>query len=166
MSVGTKVGLSDTDYLNLMLKSIKEGKKMGVLDGSVKKGGGNKTGFLGEFAFLEAFGGERHHDYEYDIMYDDTKVEVKTKKRTVDPQPHYQADIFDLNTEQECDIYYFVSINSETNTVWMCGYLTPDEFYERATFMEKGERNHGNGHVYQEDCWVLPYTELKKLSEW
>lgn len=164
MSVGMKAELSKDDYLNLMLKSIREGKKMGVLDNSVKSGGGNKTGFLGEFAFLEAFGGERDHTYEYDIMYDDMKVEVKTKKRTVDPQPHYQADIFDLNTEQDCDIYYFVSINSEEERVWMCGYLTPDEFYDRASFKKKGQMNHENGHVYQEDCWVLPYTELKRLQ--
>lgn len=163
MAVGEKAGLSKQEYLNLSLKALREGKEMGTVDGSLEGIESNRIGFLGEFAFLETIGGTRDHTYEYDIMYDDMKVEVKTKMRSVDPLPHYQADIFARNTDQDCDIYYFVSINSETETVWMCGYLPPDEFYDRATFKEKGDINYGNGHHYKIDCWVLPYTELKTL---
>lgn len=163
MSVGMKAGLTDRKYNVLSMEAKQEASKVGSLRGSIENGDGNHAGFLGEHAFIEVFGGERHNTYDYDILYDGWKVDVKTKRRTVDPKGYYEASIPDYNTEQDCDMYYFVSINTDTKSVWFCGFMPPSRFYEEATFHEEGDRNLDNGFRYKTDCWNLAYKEMLEL---
>jgi hypothetical protein len=158
-----KARLSKRRYNAFHRDAKEDAKRMGSLHGSIEDGDGNVAGFLGERAFVDFFGGERHNTYDYDILYDGWKVDVKTKRRTVDPKGYYEASIADYNTEQDCDMYYFVSINTEDKSVWLCGFMPPSRFYDEATFHEEGDFDPDNGFHYKADCWNLAYKEMLEL---
>ena len=102
--------------------------------------------------------------YDYDfILPDGTKVDVKTKKRTVSVQGNYNATVADFNTTQDCDIYYFVSLiwDNRTNS-WskaqLCGSISKERFYSDATFAKKGDPD--GKWDFKADCYNLRYECL------
>lgn len=137
---------------------------IGNLKGSIEDGDGNYAGLFGEMLFLEEFGGERDATYNYDILYDDLKVDVKTKRRSVEPKPYYECSIADYNTEQDCDIYYFVSVLYDYSEAWLLGYKDTDEYYELADFHEEGDIDEDNDFEFKADCWNLPISELDSFE--
>jgi hypothetical protein len=79
---------------------------------------GRENGYvarLGEIAVAQATGGTIKNTYDYDVVLKNgTKVDVKTKERTVDPKPHFEVSVADFNTTQKCEAYYFVSVNKKS----------------------------------------------------
>jgi hypothetical protein len=141
-----------------------EAGQMGNLQGSIENGGGNFAGLFGELLFVAVFGGERNNTYDHDIDYRDQCVDVKTKRRSVRPEPFYDCSITDYNTEQDCDWYYFVSVQYDYSEASLLGYLPPDEYYERATFREEGDVDPDNGFVFKADCWNVDIANLWQLD--
>ena len=146
--------------------------ELGDLHTAMKRNDESKSaGRFGELVFTEVFGGEIQDDYEYDIEYLDMKVEVKTAIRTVAPKPHYNANISDYSMGQDCDVYYFMSVlmgdvDEPYSKIWLCGYITPDEYKEKATFHKEGdvdpESPSGYSFKFKADCYTLKYRELKR----
>lgn len=133
---------------------------MGNLKGSIEGGDGNYAGLFGEMLFLHEFGGEGDSTYNHDIRYDGMTVDVKTKRRSVEPEPYYECSIADYNTEQDADIYYFVSVLYDYSEAWMLGYLETDDYYEIAEFHEEGDVDDDNGFEFKADCWNVPISDL------
>ena len=141
-----------------------EAEELGDLNGSIESGDGNYAGLFGELVFSEVFDAQRRNTYDYDVIFDGKKVDVKTKRRSVPPKPYYECSIADFNTEQSCDIYYFVSIEEGYDKVWLLGYKDTDEYYEQASFHEEGEVDPDNNFVFKADCWNLPISELDRFD--
>jgi hypothetical protein len=137
---------------------------LGSLRGSIESGDGNTAGRFGELLFTEIHGGRIADDYEYDIVYNNLTVDVKTKRRTVAAKPRYEASIPDFNPDQDCDLYYFISIRTNTDyrVVDLMGYISPEEYHSRATFRREGEKDPDNGFVFSADCYNLEYGELQR----
>lgn len=143
----------------------KEAEDLGDLgEGSITRGGGNYAGIFGELLFVEVFGGERANTYNYDIIYEGVKVDVKTKRRSVAPEPYYECSIADYNTEQECDYYYFVSVLDNYEHAWMLGCYEKGQYMHDATFHKKGEIDGDNDYMFKADCWNLPISELNEFN--
>lgn len=159
-----RVVITDEQFSRIDDKVSKKAAQIGNLHGSIENGGGNYAGLFGEMLFLEEIGGERDATYNYDILYDDIKVDVKTKRRSVEPKPYYECSIADYNTEQDCDIYYFVSVLYDYSEAWLLGYKDTDEYYELADFHEKGDVDQDNDFEFKADCWNLPISELDTLE--
>lgn len=138
-----------------------EARKLGDLNGSIENGKGNYAGIFGEVLFTELIGGRRRNTYDYDIIYNGLKIDVKTKRRSVKPQPHYEASIADHNTSQDCDLYYFISVRDTYEHATFLGHLSPEEYFERAAFHEAGEKDPDNGFEFKADCYNVPHAELK-----
>lgn len=136
-----------------------------ALNGSITKGKSNIYGALGEVVCHDYFSQKFEASYEstkdYDLIVGGYKVDVKTKKTTVIPKPHYLSSVSCWNTRQECDFYFFVRIRESLKTAYMMGYMSPKEFYEVSTFRKKGEED-VNGWLFKDDCYNL---ELSKLHQ-
>jgi hypothetical protein len=122
------------------LKSI----QMGNLNNSITNGEGNIAGFIGEILALKALkltgsNLKSSSSYEYDIL-DNQNIswDVKTKRRTVKPQPYHNCTVADYNTKQKCDRYIFVSLYN-LDEGFILGWISKDDFYKKAKFFKKGE---------------------------
>lgn len=160
----TVVRLSDSKRNQLVSQADQWADELGSLRGSIEDGDGNTAGRFGELLFTEVHGGEIIGDYDYDIVYNGLTVDVKTKRRTVPAKPSYEASIADFNPDQDCDLYYFVSVrtNTEYTVADLMGYIAPETYHSQATFHEQGDRDPDNGFTFSADCYNLEYSELKR----
>ena len=166
----TTVEISPETKAELLFKCDEWSDDLGSLNGSIENGDGNAAGRFGELLFTEIFGGEIKDHYEYDVWYNGLEIDVKTKRRTVAPKPHYEASIADWNPDQNCDLYYFISLlgsdaDSPYSKAWLCGYIPPDVYHDKATFYEEGDVDTDNGFVFKADCYNLEYGELRRHED-
>ena len=149
-----------------MINSAKrKAKEMGVLKNSIVKGDGNEAGFVGEEVANIVLGGEISNTYEYDIVSEGITYDVKTKRCTSVPKPHYECSVADFNTKQKCDRYIFVRIEFEDmkwGRAWVLGYCDKSEYFEKSVKKLKGEKDGSNGFTIRSDCHNLPISKLKE----
>lgn len=150
----------------MLIKARSMAAEMGPLRNSITKGAGNLYGFLGELLYAKYKGLLQTNTYHYDLQHSDgTTVEVKTKKTSVKPKPHYECSVAAYNTKQVCDIYVFVRVKDDLTVGWLLGYLTKNEFYEKAKKYEKGDRDPSNGFIVKAACYSVPINELREIEK-
>jgi len=150
---------------DMIIKAKRMADGMGVLKASIMQGKGNLYGFLGELIYLEACGGKHLNTYDYDIVMDDgTKVDVKTKKTSAVPKPHYDASISNHNLKQACDIYGFCRVKDDLSVGWVLGNKSKVSFFDGARFVKRGEYDPSNGFKARSDHWSMPIKELDQVS--
>ena len=123
-------------------------ENLGGIYNSITKGDGNYAGRLGELALAKHLGVEVEDSKDYDIIHDGKKIEVKTKRRAVAPQPDYTVNIAATSLHQKPDIYAFLSMEyldrdsggnyNDLLNIWLCGYKNAEQFFEEASFWPKG----------------------------
>ena len=69
-----KIEKEDIDLANKMSSS------MGALNNSITKGRGNVIGFLGEIIVAKELGITLDNTYDYDLIFNNKKIDVKSKK--------------------------------------------------------------------------------------
>lgn len=154
--------------LNIQTEDIvlakQKSQEMGKLNNSIRKGEGNIIGFLGEILFIREFGGTHSNTYDYDVIFNDKKIDIKTKETTVEPKSYYYASVAAFNTKQKCDAYYFVRIKKDLSVGWLLGGMLKSEFFSKAIFNKAGEEDPTShlGWRFRADCYNL---EIKDLSE-
>jgi len=147
----------------MIANAKKKADEMGTINGSVRGGGGNMIGYLGEELVKSYLGVGDGNIYQWDLMYDGKKLEVKTKERNVVPNISYNATVFSWNTKQQCDFYVFCSIFKSLERGWICGILPPKEFYRQAKFAKKGDPD-GDHFKFFTDCYNLSYGRLVDID--
>ena len=136
-----------------MLKRVwDESSRIQIYNGSRRGRNGNFIGLLGE-KIVHLWLKENQIDcvcenqIDHDIKSGKHRIEVKTKDRTVDPLPHYEASVPQYVYEAQApDFYFFVSLKRDRNArkVWyrtfrvgfILGYLSREEF-NRVKYSEK-----------------------------
>ena len=80
--------------------------------------------------------------YDYDLMYKNFKVEVKTISCKFMPLPHYLCIVNSHNLEgvhkQRADYYIFTRILNDKSKGWILGNIKCKDFFEGGTFVPKG----------------------------
>ena len=142
---------------------------LGGIKNSITKGDGNYAGRLGELALAKHLnvGVEDHKDY--DLIYNDLRVEVKTKRRATKPKPNYTVNIASTSRHQKPDSYAFLSLEysdrdsaghySDLLKIWLCGYKDADQFFEEAEFWLKGTTDPPFFTAHR-DMYVMKIGEL------
>ena len=123
-------------------------ENLGGIYNSITKGDGNYVGRLGELALAKHLGVEVEDHKDYDLIYNDSKVEVKTKRRATKPKSNYTVNIASTSRHQKPDTYAFLSVEysdrdsggnySDLLKIWLCGYKSAEQFFEEAEFGPKG----------------------------
>ena len=145
-------------------------KELGSLRNSITSGMGNIAGMIGEVIALKKMGLapenlKSSESYEYDIIDNEgIKWDIKTKRRTVDPEPYHNCSVADFNTRQKCDRYLFVSLRN-LEEGFVLGWISKEDFYSKATFNKKGsiDPKSPSSKIFKftADCYNL---EIKHLS--
>ena len=143
--------------------------EMGKLPNSFTQGRSNLTGFVGEYSVLKYLTGGIEsgldNTYQYDIIFNDVKLDVKSKKTNVKPLVHYECSVAALNTRQKCDVYVFTRVKTDYSMCWLLGFLPKEEYFDKASFLEKGTVDPSNGWKVSSDCYNVPIEELRPIAE-
>ncbi len=137
---------------------------MGKLNNSITKGKGNIHGFLGEIITANFLSVSTFNTYDYDIIFNNIKIDVKTKRVNTPPRNYYECSISDLNTKQKCDVYVFTRILNDMTKGWLLGYINKKDYFEKATFLKKGSIDPSNNWKVLTDCYNLPINKLKDIN--
>ena len=97
------------------------------------------AGRMGEIAWAKYLKAQHVDDFEYDLVHNGKRIEVKTMVRTVAPRLNFSFRIAIHEHVQDCDLYAFASVetyditvNGEKRTkfkkgVHLCGWVTKEE---------------------------------------
>ena len=155
--------------------------QLGSLNNSIEGGKGNLAGFIGEMMVASYCGvhpswaESDSPSYQFDIKVPHPELsfisfEVKTKRTTTSPDPHYDASVASCNTTQKCDWYVFTRVlvanDGEKRILprgWILGYMPSYDYYKRARFLKKGDYDPSNGFYVKQDCYNMAYSDLYYL---
>ena len=143
---------------------------IGHLRNSIRGGTGNRAGMLGEAAVLKAIPGtESLNTYQHDVQYEEIKLEVKTKDRTVVPDDTYEASIANYNPNQRADCYVFTSLLRDKSTdrythCYVMGMIDKKAYFEDSRYLTKGQIDGSNNFRVRANCHNLLYTKLVNFS--
>ena len=138
------------------------------LNGSITMGKSNIYGALGEIVVYDLYTKsgavvDFSSTYDYDLIIDGHRVDVKTKRTTVTPRPDYLCSISSFNTTQECDFYFFLRINESLKECYILGYKRKADFFNEATFNKKGTLD-VNGWAFKDDSYNLKIEKLEAFK--
>lgn len=135
---------------NMVNRAIQKAQMLGHLNNSITKGQANAAGYLGEESLAHHLGIENlsNDDDKFNrdlVLPNGRTIEVKTKRRTVDPLPIYDVSVAESSKHQKPDIYAFISITFGTKIgdrarsqydnplrIWLCGYYPSNLFWQKA----------------------------------
>ena len=138
---------------------------MGTLNNSITKGEGNVIGFLGEIIVANELGINLDNTYDYDLIFDGKKIDVKSKRVTSEPRDYYECSVAALNTKQKCDVYMFTRIKSDLSEGWILGYLDKEKYLKDSKFLKKGSVDPDNNWRVRTDCYNLPINKLENVDK-
>jgi len=153
---------------------------MPILKGSHRGVAGNEVGCLGEVVveqLLECFGvgfqfkGATSHN----LQVGQELWEIKTKDRTVPPQPSYDCSVPLYNSDhQTVDRYIFVSLLRPKgqdrgirrfSTAYVLGAASRERVFEHGQIWRAGETDPSNGTKFWTDCVNLPISRLDSFVQ-
>ncbi len=143
---------------------------LGTLRNSITEGDGNLAGFVGEAIANSVINGEISNTYDYDILANGVSYDVKTKRCTSAPAPHYECSVAAFNTKQACDVYVFTRVwfDAQRRPRWrrgyILGYMEKQEFYRRARKLNRGDIDPSNNFVVKADCYNIKISDLKQFG--
>jgi hypothetical protein len=147
----------------IIARAKKKSLEMGKIRNSITEGMGNMAGFIGEQIANEVIKGIINNTYDYDIINDNVLWDVKTKRCTSRPRPHYECSIAALNTHQICTNYAFVRVlylNDVWHKAFILGWLEKDEYFKKAKFLKKGDFDSDNNYIVKADCYNVKISDL------
>ena len=148
-------------------RAWRKAREMGEINNSITKGDGNIAGFLGEEVANSIIHGDVTNTYDYDIIKDGRKYDVKTKRCTGQPKNYYDCSVAAFNTRQRCDEYVFVrieNIKGKWGRAWVLGYYPKEQYFEDARFLKKGQKDGNNNFTVKADCYNMQIRKLKKYG--
>lgn len=141
-------------------------RELGELRNSITHGEGNLAGFLGEMIAQKVLGGELKNTRDYDLLTPDgVKYDVKTKRCSGVPEPHFDCSIANFNTTQKCERYVFVRVLKDYSKGWVLGELPKDEYFKKATFIQQGQFDPRNRWRCHADCYNVAVAELNEVKQ-
>lgn len=155
----------------------KRAVEMGALKNSITVGKANTAAFLAEIALSNHIGAEIADTYNHDLTVarngNQYNIEVKTKRRTVDPKSYYEVSVAKTSNHQTPDYYAFMSITFgkvegsgrgkryyQPKRIWLCGYYPGDQYWRDSTPMNTGDIDHANGFVVHVPMYNMKISQL------
>lgn len=120
---------------------------MGAIRNSITEGDANYEAFIAELSVARHLGQKVAGHKDYDMFWvpegDVLSVDVKSKRRTVEPTKFFDCHIADTSLHQKCDSYIFTSSlqQGDTYRVWALGWITKERFMRIARRVRKGEKD-------------------------
>ena len=152
----------NSDYMS---RAREKASSVGILQGSITGGTRNVIGAIGEVIVADSINADEISTYDYDLVKDGKRIDVKTKRCTSKPLPNYDCSVAFHGTKQDCDTYVFVRVLSDLTRAWILGSISKPDFYKKATLYRKGDVDSNNGFVFKADCYNLSIDKLSPIHE-
>lgn len=125
-----------------------------------------QSGKLAEICFRDYFGGSWVNHYDYDFIFKNKRIEIKTKAcSNYTPQDEWYCSIPDYY-DQNTDYYLFARTSRELDKLWFVGYISKQEFNEKSVFVKEGQVDPDSS---PNKTWVCPvdshYIKIKELKK-
>jgi len=72
-----------------MRRAREKASQMGILQGSITGGSSNVVGAIGEIVVADSIKAKETNTYDYDLVKDGLRIDVKTKRCNTKPMPNY-----------------------------------------------------------------------------
>jgi hypothetical protein len=149
----------------LINQAWERSKKLGVLKNSITRGEGNVAGYIGQMLIKLFLDGDDIDDYDFDVLKDNIRYEVKTKRCKFKPKPEYACSVCEKNARQDCDYYVFVRITNDYKTAWILGKKKAKDYLKESKYCEKGKVDPDSdlGWTFKENCYNLKINQLDNI---
>ena len=152
----------NSDYMS---RAREKASSVGILQGSITGGTRNVIGAIGEVIVADSINADEISTYDYDLVKDGKRIDVKTKRCNTKPLPNYDCSVALHGTKQDCDAYVFVRILTDMSKAWILGGISKHKFYKEATLYRKGDIDYNNGYTFKADCYNLQISQLSPCHE-
>ena len=149
----------------IISRAKKKAAQVGNLQGSITGRKRHVVGAIGEVIVADLTGATESSTYDYDIVRDGERIDVKTKRCNTRPYPHYECSVAAHGATQECDNYVFVRILGDMSVAWILGEISKSDFYTKATKYKRGDIDPANSFESRADCYNLPISELSDVKK-
>jgi hypothetical protein len=155
----------------IFIAAYRKAVKLGAIKNSIMKGGGNFTGYVGEYAVKSFFGQPLEFEtFDYDMILNGKKYDVKSKRTTVIPQMFHDGSVCEKNVTQKCDYYLFVRVYWPKEiqlplSCFMMSYYPSKQYISEAKVWKKGQLDSKNNYIVKEDCRNILYDKMLPISE-
>ena len=149
----------------LIQRARKKTATVGNLQGSITGSLSHVVGAIGEIIVADAIGADESNTYDYDLVRDGERIDVKTKRCNTRPFPHYDCSVAAHGTKQDCDSYVFVRVLTDSSRAWILGSIPKQDFYTKATNHRRGDVDPANGFTFKADCYNLQISELSDVKK-
>ncbi len=133
-----------------------------ALNKSIMRGGCNIIGALGEVMIQDIF---VHQDtastYDYDLIIDNDRIDVKTVKVANKPNKFFNAKIPAYQKFQETDYYFFGFVTADLTEYYLAGYIAKEQFFNLAELKRAGETE--QEFTFRCDTYILKAGRLKEF---
>jgi len=138
------------------------------LKNSITNGESQVHGALGELIAMQVLDLRDNHvdyvgHYDYDLICNGKKIDVKTIKSNHEPKDDYNANISAFNHTQQTDYYLWCYVSLDMTYGYVIGYLEKDEFYRIAELKKKGEIDWGEW-TFKSDTYTTKIKNIKKFN--
>jgi len=155
----------EIDITKDMIEQCKaKAQDIGRLKNSITKGQGNLAGIVGEYVTHQHLkDSEWQNTYDYDLIENNKKIDVKTKRCSSKPRDNYDCSVAETSLHQGPDEYIFVRILNDLSKAWILGRMGRDAFFKKAKHMKKGQVDKSNNFTVHANCYNLQIKELDKI---
>lgn len=157
----------DSDVYELAERFVAENNlgMRGVFDGNKRN---QFVGILGQVAFYKYLFGTlpdlvSGFDEGIDLVYKEYSFDVKTMERKVFMRDYFVNNFVALQLKYDTDVLLFLSYNSSSNIIEICGWIFKRDLETKATFHPAGSirtRSDGSTFVVQQDLYEVNQSEL------
>jgi len=138
------------------------------LKNSITNGESQVHGALGELIAMQVLQLRENHvdyvgHYDYDLICNGKRIDVKTIKSNHEPKDNYNANISAFNHTQQTDYYLWCYVSLDMTYGYVIGYLEKDEFYKIAELKKKGEIDYGQW-TFKSDTYTTKIKNIKKFN--
>jgi hypothetical protein len=137
---------------------------IGKLNNSITKGQGNLAGIVGEYIVHKYLkDSEWKNTYSYDLIHENKKIDVKTKRCNSKPLPTYDCSVAETSLHQLPDEYIFVRVLNNFSMAWILGRISHKTYFSKAKKLLKGQLDPANNFTVRANCYNLRINELDKI---
>ena len=157
----------DSISKTLIEKALQRAKDLPKLKGTFTKNqAGAPVGYVGQMIFAEYVKGDDVDAFNFDVVKNGIRYEVKSKNCTSKPMGNFICSVANANAKQKCDYYVFVRVMKDFSKAWILGQKSPEDFKKEAMFWKKGQLDptDDRGYIVKTDSYNLETSKLDPLN--
>lgn len=121
------------------------------------------TGYLAEVAIKRLCGVEYSDEDSVDFKYNGVTLDSKAQGCNSKPKEYYVATLYEEQKARDVDLYIFSRVKNDWSKVWVCGFLSKEEFFKKSKLIPAGTEN--NNFTYDQSRFEIEYSKLKSIKD-